>query len=523
MNGPISIVKREHGLKRKSVLNKFTHMGVQCGVSLALLSCLAAPTMAATQQQDAHYSRLVEFLSIPNFSANVTDIDANIAWLTRNFQPLGFRTQTLKNKGNDLFFAHRHVSDDLPTVLFYMHFDGQPVDLSKWTQSNPYQPVLKYRKDELNEQTLRWQDVRNKDFAEEDIRVYARSASDDKGPIAMFLSALTDLKAQGQQPAFNIKVILDSMEEVGSPYLESAVKQYKNELQSDYFVVFDGPMHDSGNPTLLYGVRGISTVTLEVYGMQKPQHSGHFGNYGPNPVFRAAEILNSLKDRDGKVLVKGYYDGIHITDDVKRVLASVPDDANKLRHRAGFATPEKVGATYQEALQYPSLNVRGIRSAWVGDEVRTVVPDKTIIEIDMRTVPESTPTELEAKLRKHIEQLGYTLLDKPATPQDLLTISKPVFFEAKHEMFSFRTNIDSEIGDWLRKSVQRNGQKTVQIRITGGSVPLSFFINALDVPTVLVPVVNADNNQHSPNENLKLSYYFDGIETIKQIMVTGIN
>jgi len=471
--------------------------------------------------RSGHLNRLTQFLSIPNNASKETHVAENLEWLNKEFQLLGFTTEVIENE-QPFLLASKSIAADLPTVLFYMHFDGQPVDGTKWAQADPYTPVFKLKKDERSFTTLtNAYALRN--HRTEDIRVYARSASDDKGPIAMFLSALTELQQRQDDGAFNMKVILDSEEEKGSPHLEKLVNKYTDELRSDYFVVFDGPMHDSGNPTLLYGVRGVSGITMEIYGVNKPQHSGHYGNYAPNPVFRTSELLASMKDENGRVLIPKYYDGITISKKTRSILEAVPDNEKVIRERAGFKNAEQVAVTYQEAMQYPSLNVRGIRSAWVGNQVRTVVPDKVIVEMDIRTVPESHPDTLVNRVKAHIKNQGFTILDRPATKEDLLKIDKPLYFKYNHYMFPFRTDMDSKIGDWLRKSVGKKSLETVQIRISGGSVPLSFFINALHVPTVLVPLVNPDNNQHSPNENLKLQNYFQGIETIKTILTTPID
>ncbi len=467
-----------------------------------------------------HFELLEDFLSIPNDANYPAQIDENLNWLTQRFEELNFETSILETQALPLFFAEKKVSEQLPTVLFYMHFDGQPVDSSKWNQESPHLPVVKTKSGE------EWIPV--KDFEiknmEEDWRIFARSASDDKGPIAMFLSALQVLQAKGIQPEFNIKVILDSMEEKGSPFLAPAVSDHKNVLTSDYLVVFDGPMHDSGLPTLLYGVRGITRLRMEIYGPSKPQHSGHFGNYAPNPVFRAAELLASMKDEDGKVIISGFYDGIQIDEEAKRVMNSVPDDELGIQKRAGFADPEKVGRSYQESIQYPSLSVLGIKSGWVDSETRTIVPDKVIIEMDIRTVPETDSYSLIDLVKNHIGDKGFTILDHIPTEEEMLRIKKPLYFQASPLMFPFRTPIDSKIGDWLRQAVHDAHQKElIQIRISGGSVPLSFFINELDIPAVLVPLVNPDNNQHSPNENLRLGNYFDGIKTIVSILTSEIN
>ena len=463
---------------------------------------------------------LKDFLSVPNDANYPDQINKNIQWLSDVFSDLEFETTVLETEALPLFFAQKEVDKSLPTILFYMHFDGQPVDTSKWNQQSPYDPVIKMRSGES------WIEVSESELTtfDKEWRIFARSASDDKGPIAMFISALKLLKKNGTEPEFNIKLILDSMEEKGSPVLAPAVAVHKEVLASDYLVVFDGPMHDSGLPTLLYGVRGITRLRMEVYGPSRPQHSGHFGNYAPNPVFRTAELLASMKDENGKVIIPRFYDGIEIDENAKQIMDAVPDNEKGIQLRAGFAKPEQVGENYQESIQYPSLSVLGIQSGWVGNETRTIVPDKVVVEMDIRTVPETNSNRLIELVRNHIEGQGFTVLDHEPTPEEMLEIDKPLYFQANPLMFPFRTPVNSKIGNFLRESLTKaHNKEIVQIRISGGSVPLSFFINELNIPAVLVPLVNPDNNQHSPNENLRLGNYFDGIKTIAFILTNSVN
>ncbi|MEL0011314.1 MAG: M20/M25/M40 family metallo-hydrolase [Bacteroidota bacterium] len=481
---------------------------------------LEAQTLTDIDKQQ-YIEQLDAFLSLPNNGLYREHIDPNIDWLIEEFEAFGWETYRLEHEGKPLFFSQYRVDEDLPTVLFYMHLDGQSVDSTAWNQPSPYEPVYKSR-GEMGDWIIRTQDIPTPPYDDE-WRIFARSASDDKGPIVMLLAALNELKQENKIPAFNIKVILDSEEERGSPNLPGAVKQYRDLLASDYLVVSDGPMHDSGLPTLTYGVRGITRITMEIYGPSKPQHSGHFGNYAPNPVFRAAHLLASMKDEDGRVLIPGYYDGVVFDESALQAMAQVPDDEAAIQARAGFKTPEKVGANYQEAMQYPSLNVRGIRAAWVGSDARTIVPDKIIIEIDIRTVPNTDGEGLVEAVKKHIVTQGFTLLDAVPTQEEMMNIEKPMFFRHQVAMEPFRTPLDSDLGLWLEKALEEaHSNEVVQIRMLGGSLPLTTFINELNIPAVLVPLVNADNNQHSPNENLRLGNFFEGIHTFKTILLTPI-
>ncbi len=492
---------------------------------LILVSCVSVLSQSSEKLNNLSQSKtasalqeLKEFLSIPNDALNAEDIDKNLNWLDTAFKKRGFSTEILLTTRTPLFLAERKFKGAKKTVLFYMHFDGQGIDPSKWNQPNPYKAVLK-EKNETGYEIISWDKA--KENPNPEWRVFARSSSDDKGPIVMLLSAmdLLDKNLNGKSK-INIKVILDGEEEKGSQHLAAAVLKYKEKLQADYLIINDGPMHLSAQPTLVFGCRGITSVVLTTYGPRTPQHSGHYGNYAPNPVFRMAKLLASMKDDDGRVIISGYYDGIEFSEETKKVLQAVPDDTVKMHQIIGIAQSEKVGRYYQESLQYPSLNVRGIQAAWVGAQTRTIVPEKTVASIDIRLVPESDPDRLKALLKKYIEQQGYYVIDRVPTEKERLTHAKILTFEAGKAGMPFRTNIDSEVGKWLEGTMESGlGKAPIKVRIMGGTVPIAPFINALEIPAVIVPLVNADNNQHSPNENLKIWNFTNGIQTFLALMV----
>jgi acetylornithine deacetylase/succinyl-diaminopimelate desuccinylase-like protein len=335
----------------------------------------------------------------------------------------------------------------------------------------------------------------------------------------MFLAALDAAKDLDIQPSYNIKVIMDFEEEMGSPRLPGAVERYSSDLAADVLIIFDGPLHITGEPTLKFGARGIATITLTVFGPRVPQHSGHYGNYAPNPAVRLSQLIASMKDDEGKVTISGFYDGITIDPDTRKILAAVPDDEAFIQEKIGIAKPDGVGRNYQEAIQYPSLNVRGMRSAWVGNESRTIVPATATAEIDVRLVKESDPDRLIQLIRHHIEQQGYHLLDREPTDEERRKYSKLAYFDASIFYRAFRTPVYSEAGQWLSSALKRaHGKEPVKIRTSGGSIPISPFVVTLDVPAVMVPTVNMDNNQHSPNENLRIGNYVEGIKTMIAIL-----
>ena len=455
-------------------------------------------------------------LSIPNDANMPETIEPNVVWCERAFEKRGFTTSRINTETVPLLLAEKNFRKAEKTVLIYLQIDGQPVDSTKWLQKNPYIPALKQQNKDGQWEEMPWTKSRN---YEDDWRVFARSSSDAKGPAVMFLAAMDALDEAKVKPNYNIKVIMDFEEELGSPRLPRAVKDNKELLAADMLVIFDGPMHITNKPTLVFGARGIATVTLTTFGPIKPQHSGHYGNYSPNPAFGLTKLLASMKDDGGKVTIPGYYDGITISPEVETLLKAVPDDENEIKERLQIAQPEKVGSYYQEALQYPSLNIRGMQSGWIDDEVRTIIPAWARAELDLRLVLESDPERLVSLVKEHIENSGYHVLDREPTKEERMKHEKIASFTYEISYQSFRTDFDTDLGIWLRRSLKNAyGEDPVMERMAGGSIPISPFVVSLGLPAVSVPTVNRDNNQHSPNENIRLGNYREGIKIMLAIL-----
>ncbi len=458
------------------------------------------------------------FVALPNDALDGADINRNITWLTQKFSARGFNTTVLPTTGKPLFFAALPISDEKPTLLFYMHFDGQSVDPGKWDQPNPYEVVLRAP---VNSG---WEDRsfdELQDSIPQDWRLYGRSTADDKGPIVMFLNAIDLLKKNKQALPFNVKLILDGEEERGSKPLPQAVREYRELLTADYLIINDGPVHASGLPTVIYGCRGITSLSLTTYGPAKPQHSGHYGNYAPNPAFQLSRLLAGMKDANGRVSIPGYYDGITIDEATREVLQSVPDDAAGINTFLQIAKPEEVGGFYQESLQYPSLNVRGLSSGWVGAQARTIVPATATAELDLRLVPESDGNRLKSRIKEYIKDQGFYITDQEPSSEMRRKYDQIIQVTESEVTNAFRTALNEPFGNFL---VQLLGdtfnEEVVRIRIMGGTVPIAPFINELKIPAFIVPLVNADNNQHSPNENLKIAQIGYGIRTFYKLLST---
>ncbi|EKB49867.1 M20/M25/M40 family metallo-hydrolase [Cecembia lonarensis] len=471
---------------------------------------------------ESHFLRGIEIIndlvSIPNDSNDPEQLIPNIEWCEANLSARNWQVSRLETAGFPLLFAEMTVPKAKKTVLFYFHIDGQPVDRKRWDQPDPYQPVLKRQDSSGKWEVIPMETL--KTAYDPEWRIFARSSSDDKGPFAMFLTAWDAMVEQKLMPNYNVKIILDFEEEIGSPHLPEAVVRHKETLAADMMLIMDGPRHLSNEPTLSFGARGISQITLTVFGPRAAQHSGHYGNYAPNPAFRLSQLLASMKDDAGRVIIPGYYDGIVLTDKEKEILAQVPDDEVEIRKKIGIGNMDKVGNSYQESLQYPSLNIRGMSSGWVGDEVRTIVPADATAEIDIRLVPESDPERLFSLIRKHIEDQGYHIIDgRGPTDEERERYPKLLKWEGSISYQAFRTPFDSEPGIWLNKAMVRAfGKEPIRKRISGGSLPIAPFVDALQVPAVTVVTVNSDNNQHGPNENIRLGNYKEGIKTALSIL-----
>ena len=474
-------------------------------------------TLSREKAQDV-FKEYREFLSLPNDANKPDELEPNMLWCEKAFKKRGFTTERLKTNRLPLILAERKHPGANKTVLFYIQIDGQPVDPSKWLQKGPFVPTLKKQTKKDDWETIPWESLY--DNYDDDWRIFARSASDAKGPINTFLIALDIIADKGILPNYNIKVIMDMEEEMGSPNLPPAVKRYKNKLKADRLVILDGPRHPSNKPTLTFGARGIVTIQLKVQGPKFPQHSGHYGNYVPNPAVRLSQLIASMKDDNGKVTIPGYYDGVTISEEARSIMSAVPDDEDKIRRSIGFSKPDQVANTYQESIQYPSLNVRGMKSGWVEKEVRTIIPSFALAEIDVRLVKETDPKRMVKLIKNHIKSEGYYIIDRDPTDSERVKHNKIITFNHRIGYLAFRTPVNSEIADWLRAALINGfGEEPIIKRTSGGSVPISPFVNTLNVPAVTVPTVNPDNNQHSPNENLRVGNLIESIRTHVALLI----
>ena len=494
---------------------------------LVCLNTLALPAQqqrqpveqfVATHQQQI-IRELVELLSVPNVAADRDNIRRNAVLLRDLFLKRGFTVETLETGGNPLVLAELRAPAAQRTILFYAHYDGQPVNPAGWNQQSPFIPVLR---------SGRMEDG-GKDIANflsltsypPEARLYARSASDDKAPIVALLAAVDALKALNQPLTSHVKVILDGEEEVRSPGLAATIGRYRDKYRADVMLILDGPLHPAGKPTLSFGARGNLVFQLTAFGPKFALHSGHYGNWAPNPALDLVQLLASMKDANGRVAIQGFYDDVPpLGEAEKQILAAVPDRAEDLMRFFGISRTEQVGGNLQEALQYPSLNIRGLHSGDIGDQARTIIPDRAVAEIDVRLVKETDPERMLQRVIAHIRARGFHVL-MDADPDDETRAKHPRIVRVSRVQWTkaYRTEMTLPESRAVIGALQRAwGEPPIRTRTMGGTVPIDFFIEALGMPAVGLPVVNFDNNQHSDNENLRLRNLWDAISSIAAVL-----
>jgi acetylornithine deacetylase/succinyl-diaminopimelate desuccinylase-like protein len=466
--------------------------------------------VAARQQQILR--ELAELLSIPNVAADTDNVRRNAALLEGLLRRRGFTTELLPTSGNPLVFGELLVPGAQRTLLFYAHYDGQPVDPKEWSQPSPFTPVLRSARVEEGGKEI--PNFLALDQFPPEARLYARSASDDKAPIVALLTAVDALTSMGLRPTSNVKVILDGEEEARSPGLAATMGRYREKYRADLMLVLDSPLHASGKPTLSFGARGNLVFQLTTFGPKFALHSGHYGNWAPNPAWDLTRLLASMKNAEGRVLVPGFYDDVPpLSSEERRVLGAVPDRPEDLMRFFGIGRTEQVGGNLQEALQYPSLNIRGLESGGTGDQARTIIPDRATAEIDVRLVKETDPERMLQRVLTHIRSEGFhVLMNSEPDDQTRARYPRIVRISRVESTKAFRTDMALPEAQALIRTLERVwGEAPIRNRTMGGSVPIDFFIQALNMPAIILPVVNFDNNQHSHDENLRLQNLWDAI------------
>ncbi|HXN21998.1 MAG TPA: M20/M25/M40 family metallo-hydrolase [Candidatus Dormibacteraeota bacterium] len=465
---------------------------------------------------------LVELLSIPNVASDAANIQRNADKLIQMLEARGIETHPLPITGRGpVIFGKLSAPDAKRTVIFYAHYDGQPVDPAAWTDGKPFEPVLRTNSIAAAGKAIPFPGpaADTQVTYSDDWRIYARSASDDKSPIVALLAALDALRAKKIPLRVNLKVILDGEEEAGSPNLEHTLLAHRNLLGGDLLISADGPVHQSGTALIAFGNRGVADVSLTVYGPIRALHSGHYGNWAPNPAFALARLLTSMKNAEGTVLIDGFYDDVlPLSGLEKKALDEMPDNDAELMRQLEFVQPEGGGKKLVELINLPSLNIRGIQSAYVGNQSQNVVPQEAEVSLDMRLVKNIDPRKQFDRLAAHVRHQGFYVTDKEPTREERLShphVAKLVYGGGYP---ASRTPMNLPVATKLTEVVEGAvGRPVVKMPTMGGSAPMYIFED-LHLPVIGVPIVNYDNHQHSSDENLRLGQFWRGIEIYAAIL-----
>jgi acetylornithine deacetylase/succinyl-diaminopimelate desuccinylase-like protein len=486
---------------------------------LALAGLVAAAPAAAAVDRNALLDEYVELLAIPNVATNVSDIRRNANHIMAMMARRGLAPRLLEGETAAVppaIFGEWKVPGAKRTIVLYAHYDGQAVTPEDWKSTAPFTPQLYSDRLDRGGRKLDW--PADGQAIDPDWRIYGRAASDDKLGVMAILAAVDALKAAGKRPSFNLKIFFEGEEEQGSPNLGALLARHGDTLKSDGWVIFDGPAHPSGQPQVVLGVRGDIVVDVTVYGPTRPLHSGHYGNWAPNPAMMMAQLLGSMKDADGKVLIAGWYDDVvPLTVAERAAVAAVPPPDAELRRDLGLARNEGGDRLLAEAIQQPSLNVNGIRSADVGEKARNVIPTSAMTTLDLRLVKGNDHKRQVDRLVRHIQSQGFTVLDREPTSDERLRYPRIALVKPRAGYNAERTSIDSP----LAKSVSRAilGQRKALILPTlGGSLPLYLLRERLGVDSVTLALANHDNNQHAEDENLRLQNLWDAIDIAAAVL-----
>jgi acetylornithine deacetylase/succinyl-diaminopimelate desuccinylase-like protein len=500
---------------------------VFAGLAILVATASAAPGQQSVRDYRRTHEReiLAEFthlLSIPNVASDRANIRRNAQFILEMLRRRGLNPRLLETKSKDTppaVYAEWKVPDATHSIIFYAHYDGQPVDPKQWTASPPFQPTWRSAAMESggNVVTLPASGAINPEW-----RLYARAASDDKAGVMAILTAFDALRAQNITPSLNIKFLFEGEEEAGSPHLGEIIDLNRDLLAADAWIICDGPVHQSGRKQVVFGVRGDVNVDVTVYGAKRPLHSGHYGNWAPNPAMLLARLLATMKDDSGRVTIDGWYDGVEpLGETEKRAIAEAPAYDDELRAQLGLVRTEGNGKSLLELINQPSLNVNGFSSGDVGALARNVIPTTASAVLDLRLVKGNDHKRQVQRLIDHINKQGFYVIDRE--PTDAERKQHPLIARVNKRSGGYnaeRTRMDLPISQSVIEAVQSTANEPiVKLPTAGGSLPLSIITDHLRTVTITVPIVNYDNNQHAENENLRLQNLWDGIETLAAVML----
>ena len=489
----------------------------------ALILCIALGSHAADlkQQVDAYRAgheaaivgQLDQLTRLKSVAADPAGIAAAADLLQKSLQQRGFHAQQLSAAPGSppVVFASLNITGAKRTVIFYAHYDGQPVTPSQWS-SDPFVPLMRSGALSSGAHDIDWRNA-NGPFDPE-WRLFARAVSDDKASIVAFLAAFDALKAARKSPSVNIKVLWEGEEEAGSPHLAENLRSNRSLLAADLILIGDGPVHQSRRAMIYFGARGVMTLEATIYGPIRALHDGHYGNWVPNPAAMAATLIAQMRDDDGRILIPGFADGIRaLTPDEQHAIRDLPPIDAALKREFGIDRTEG-NEDLAASIMRPALNIRGLNSGQVGESAANAIPTTAVIAIDFRLVPDQSPAAVRSAVERFLQAQGWTITDGEPDLATRLGAPRLVRLHWDAGYPGFRSDLSTPIGKAVIAAASKAAAApAVVLPMMGGSVPLYEIAEVLQMPVIGLPIVNHDNSQHAANENLRLQNLWDGIDT----------
>jgi acetylornithine deacetylase/succinyl-diaminopimelate desuccinylase-like protein len=465
-----------------------------------------------------------ELLALPNVAADPSGQQKTAAFIMAMMNKRGIQKVQLLNASTagvpPAVYGEVMVPGAKQTLIFYAHYDGQPVNPTQWAKGlEPFQPKLFSGAIDRTGTNLPFPADNNYN---NDWRIYACGASDDKAGVDAILNAYDAITKSGLTPGCNLKFFFEGEEEAGSPHLDEILEKYKTLLQSDLWIICDGPVHQSGKKQIVFGVRGDAHLDLTVYSSKRPLHSGHYGNWTPNPAMMLAKLLASMKDDNGRVTIKGFYDDVTpLSVNEKKALNEVPSVDEQMKQELGISAVEMKGLSLREAINQPSLNINGMQSGNVGKMASNQIPTYATAVIDLRLVLGNDWKRQQQKVINHIKSQGYYITNSEPTDEERKKYAKIIKLVAGEDgVNAQRTSMDLPIIQKVIAAVKTTTAQQLVLQPTmGGTLPLFLFEKHLNAKTITVPIANHDNNQHAENENIRIGNLFNGIETMGALMM----
>jgi len=431
--------------------------------------------------RDRYVDELKAYLAIPSISAlpaHHGDVVRCAEWTAGELTRIGLgHVKVIETPGNPVVYGEWLGAAGAPTILFYGHYDVQPVDpLDLWT-SPPFEATVR------------------------DGELYARGSADDKGQIFMHFKAIEAwLKQTGSLPV-NIKVFIEGEEEVGSTHLDTFVADNRELLKADVVVISDSPMFDRGVPSICYGLRGLAYFQIDVRGTNSDLHSGSFGGAVANPAFVLAQILAQMKDRGGRIKIPGFYDDVReLKEEERAEWKRLP--FNETRYRKELGAPRLFGesgySTLERVWARPTFEVNGLLSGFTGDGAKTVIPAGAMAKVSMRLVPDQVPDKIAELFEAYLKKIAPKTVDVKLTRM--------------HGGKPWMAAFDNPYVQAAGRAIEQGFGKSPVFNREGGSIPVvSTFQEVLGVPSVLFGVGLPDENAHAPNEKLDLGNFHNGV------------